>query len=437
MQLNNRLWRNALATAQTVAAISCASVGPATNPASGQTRVGSETRQISATEGDSATGVKVASAANNAFGLQLYGRLKEKGNLALSPASLVMSLSTVYLGAAGETEREIATTLKLESADRAAVEKGFELFATRELATKTRSEAVQLSLANCLWVRPDRSIRPGFEQIVKNLGGQLKKADFNQDTARQTVNRWVAETTHGKIQQLFSAEDLSDQTEFVLGSALYFRGLWAAPFLAQNTKSLPFHRANGSADAVATMHQVTKLPYAHTNRCQILKMPYGESNQPNGPTPFSMVLILPSDPRAADLPSDFVSEYLKVGAELKPTKVSSFIPKFKIECRLPLSKTLAAMGMKQAFTDRADFSGIVDKPPPVRLQQLVHQAFVSVDERGTEAAAATGTQFYPAGASLGKPVEFRADHPFLFLIEVRHGEDTTILFLGRVIDPKE
>ncbi len=368
--------------------------------------------------------------AMTAFTTDAYKQLaRGDGNLILSPFNIGTALSMVLAGARGKTAQEIESVLHThyDSAYDAALG---ELLAG--LKKSGNADGNELHTANGLWVQQGFPLEPAFESILANhYQAPLNPLDFvrNPEGARSRINRWTEEQTNEKIKNLFPAGSLDASTRMVLTSAIYFYGRWQAPFQSTQTQPAPFTLPSGTTVQTDLMNQTANFRYADEPTAQILEMRYAGTGMA-----FDVLL-----PKVSDgLPA--LEKLLTPGnlkgwcGNLAGRSVQVSLPKFRIESQFSLTKALSAMGMPDAFTSHADFSGITTKEK-LYISDAVHKAFVDVSERGTEAAAATGFAMRAAAMRRPEPpVVFRADHPFLFLI--RDTNTDTVLFIGRLTNPK-
>lgn len=372
---------------------------------------------------------------DNQFALDLYAKLRgEDGNLFFSPYSISTALAMTRAGARGDTAAEMDKVMhftlpqeKLHSAFAALIKE-----VNGDPADKKRG--YQLNTANALWGQKDFGFKADFLKLVKDdYGAGLNELDFigAPEPARQTINGWVEKQTQNKIKDLLKQGDVTPDTRLVLTNAIYFKGDWASQFKKDQTKDEPFHLgADKKADA-PLMHQQGEYGYFDGGTFQALELPYAGKN-------LSMVVLLPKTiDGLGDLEKDLTADKLAgwIG-KLHKQEVIVTLPKFKTEQRVSLGKTLSEMGMKLAFDDqKADLSGMAGKPGTLFISDVIHKAFVDVNEEGTEAAAATAVVIArPSAIHVEPPTPvFRADHPFLFLI--RDVRSDSILFLGRLADP--
>lgn len=376
-------------------------------------------------------------AANNRFALAMFGHLAEpRENLFFSPLSLVTALAMTYAGARGETAAEMARVLGFEGGDSDHAALG--AFLARLNAAG--GDRYELALANSLWGQEGEPFVAEFLELVgRHYGGGMNLVDFQgaAEATRQAINGWVEVRTKEKIRDLIPQGGVDALTRLVLVNAVYFKGQWVLPFEKELTRDLPFYREGGGEVKVPLMHQQAEVRYTKADGFQVVDLDYEGDD-------LSMLVLLPDvkdglseleQKVSADLLRDYV-------ARMWEQQVKLFLPRFKLTWgTAELSVHLEALGMPLAFNeDRADFSGINGQGPEtgdsISISKVFHQAFVEVNEEGTEAAAATAVAIVAQGMPEMPPSIpiFRADHPFLFAI--RDKKSGVILFLGRVIDPK-
>jgi serpin B len=364
---------------------------------------------------------------NTAFATDLYGRLKnEKGNLFLSPYSISTALAMTLAGARGETAEQMAKVLHFGLPQ----ERLPPTFASLEAeldAIQKRGE-VQLSIANSLWPQKGHPFLPEYVGLLKQYyGTSVTPLDYAgaAEAARNTINDWVDAKTNHKITDLIGPGVLGRETLLVLANAIYFKGDWAAQFDPKQTTVQPFHVASDKDVKCQLMTHAGAYAYAETSGLQVLELSYAGDD-------LSMIVLLPqkTDGIGAlerELTASKLAEWTKA---LRQRRVEVFLPKFKLSSMFSLKEILVAMGMADAFSGKADFSGM-DGTHTFVISALLHKAFVDLNEEGTEAAAATGVVV--TTAMFEQIPVFRADHPFIFLIRDKH--NGSILFLGRLTDP--
>jgi len=372
---------------------------------------------------------------NAVFAFDLYQELRNgEGNLFYSPYSISAALGMTYVGARGETEREMADTLHFTlPQDR--LHPAFngldQLLASRGKGAQGKDDqGFRLNIVNAIWGQRGYQFLSNFlDTLAANYGAGLRILDFVTDPerARQTINDWVSEQTEGKIKDLIPAGVLGSSTRLVLTNAIYFNAAWLFPFQEQLTADAPFHLLDGSQVTAPMMHVSESFAYIENDDLQVVELPYdGEE--------LSMIILLPRDGQFKTVESALDAGYVEgIIDDMAHGQVNLTMPKFEFDAKLSLVKTLAAMGMPEAFSRQADFSGMTDGRD-LYISDVLHKAYVSVDESGTEAAAATAVVMKELAIAPGKPVNVTLDHPFIFLI--RDTGTGTILFLGRVVDPQ-
>ncbi len=367
-------------------------------------------------------------AGNTRFALDLYRRLRAaEGNLFFSPHSISTALAMTYAGAGGATKQKMAETLHFMPD----VQKLHPACASlqSQLMQEQGKGALELNIANALWVEKNFSLLETFTDLTgRYYEAALKMVDFKNDTekARRTINAWVEEKTKNKIQELIKPGVLDSLTRLVLTNAIYFKGSWAHRFKPDRTKEEQFWIETGTAVMSPLMNGQDEFGYLEDETLQALEMPYAGDS-------LSMVVLLP---RTVDglkgLEDMLTAEELTARLDgIRQREVRVCMPKFTMDAEFELAKTLGAMGMPEAFSETADFTGMTGGRD-LFISAVVHKAFVEVNEEGTEAAAATGVAMRLTAAPAPPPL-FRADHPFLFLI--RHKPSGSILFMGRVVQP--
>jgi serpin B len=370
---------------------------------------------------------------NQAFALDLYRALlkEEDGNLFYSPYSISVALAMTYAGARGVTEREMAEVMHFTlSQDRL-----HPAFNALDLLLSGRGggdegeedEGFQLNIANALWGQKGYEFLPEFlDVLAENYGAGLRVLDFGQEPekARQIINDWVYEKTEEKIQDLLPEGILDAATRLVLTNAVYFNAKWHHPFQESETRDGVFHLLDGSHVTVPLMSQTTSLRYDEGDGYQVIELPYTGDE-------LAMDIFLPSEGTFESFEGSLTSERVNgILENLEPVSILLNMPKFEYESDMSLREVLIEMGMPSAFGNGVDFSGM-DGTKNLTIEDVVHKAFVSVDEVGTEAAAATAV-IVAESAMMGQ-AEMTIDRPFIFLI--RDIETGTVLFVGRVVNP--
>jgi len=370
---------------------------------------------------------------NAAFALDLYGQLKTSpGNLFFSPYSTSTCLAMTYAGARGETEKQMSRVLHLDKDQRKVHASFSEL--QRQLSEASNQKGIELSVANCLWAQKGHPFLPAFLEVAKaEYQANVNQADFitEAEVARGEVNRWVAQKTEDKIQNILPPGSLTGLTRLVLANAIYFKGVWAKPYDKAETSSQPFHLSTTRRTDVPLMHHFDNVRYMEDTDFQAVELPYQGGE-------LSMVILLPRRADACGHLENRLTPALLTRSlnQMKQQRVEIFLPTFKVESGFDLNDSLARMGMPHAFGPKSDFSGM-DGTKFLYISGVFHKAWGEVNEEGTEAAAATAVSI--AARAVTKPPPpppvFRADHPFVFFI--RDTRSGSILFLGRLADPSQ
>lgn len=378
-------------------------------------------------------------AANNRFAFDLYGQLAEKpGNLFFSPFSGHAALTMTAAGARNETLAEMRKVLHLPTDAVTDVGYGQLLPRVNGAGVAPKKRGYQLRTANAVWAQKGESWRLEFQTRLAGYGtGAFRDADFiaGPEAERKRINDWAEQETNGRIKDLIPERVIDDKTRMVLANAVYFKGLWEAPFDPKQTHPAGvFTLADGTKTAVPLMSREGGFRYYSAPEqgggwepeFEVAELPY-KGDQ------VSMVILLPRKPDG--LPAlmkkvtpDSLNQWLTQANDAKEMPLR--MPKFRIETEsMSWKEPLAKLGMPTAFLDgKADFSGMSDKLL-LHIHAVIHKAFVEVNEEGTEAAAATAVIM----AAVSARREFVANHPFLFLI--RHKPTNAILFVGRFEKP--
>ena len=371
---------------------------------------------------------------NNAFAVALYGQLRSHdGNLFFSPESISTALAMTYAGARGDTATEMAKTLHFTLPP----ERLHPAMGALLSDLNAPHNGYQLRVADALWAQRDYVFRDDFLKLNKrDYGAGFNQVDFKGATeaARLTINQWIEQKTEHKITNLLQPGVLDSQTKMVLTNAIYFKGDWLTPFNKEWTEDDDFHLSPAKNVKAPLMHLNEGFDYFDGGTFQALEIPYESGD-------LSMIVFLPKD--IGGLPAfeqSLTASHMKQWLDkLQPVpEVILTLPKFQMTRQIGLAGTLAAMGMPSAFNDNAaDFSGMTGKRE-LFISAVIHKAYINVDEKGTEAAAATAVVMEKAMAMPPRfqpppPPVFRADHPFVFLI--RDNRSGGILFMGRVTDP--
>jgi serpin B len=374
-----------------------------------------------------AMGASLAVDSTCPFALDLYGRLRRQpGNLFISPYSLNTALRMVQAGADGKTAEEMDAVLRVPAVladDRHKVPGEF----VSDLQADPADKGCELSVAKGVWVQRRFPLLPAYTELLRSrYRAAVRLADFTDSAAASSeINGWVAGQTHDRIKDLLPADSVGDLTRLVLVNAVHFKGAWLNPFNPKVTRDAPWHWDDGDAASkpAAMMRQAGTFPFYQDEHLSALQMPYKGKR-------LAMLVLLPREGKLSDLETSLTAERLNgIISDLRSVEVGVSFPRFTTHDHMELSSTLQAMGMREAFSDAADFSKM-DGHRDLKISKVFHGAFVQVDEVGTEAASASAVVMQVKGPPPER--QFKADHPFVFLI--RAVDSGAILFMGRVSD---
>lgn len=371
---------------------------------------------------------------NEAFALELLRKNPDSGNLFYSPHSISIALAMAYAGAAGETKAQMKEVLHFEQPDDVLNS----AFNTLDQALESRGKGAKgvdgapfrLRMANAFWTQRGETFLSSYLDILaEDYGSGINLVDFieHAEKARETINSWVSERTEERIPELLEEGVIGQDTRFVLTNAVYFNAAWAKPFSASATEDGPFTRDDGAEVSVPLMYESVKGRYAEGSDYQAAEIAY-DGNE------VRLLAILPkTQPLEAFVNELDIEKMNEIVDSLSTARIRLTLPRFELRTKLMLADQLKAMGMRDAFSDAADFSAMNGRRD-LYLRHVIHEAFVKVNEEGTEAAAATAVVGERMSADLEeKLAEFKADRPFLFVI--RDVETGAALFIGRVTDP--
>ena len=383
------------------------------------------------------------SANNNAFAFDLYHALtaddeSKDGNLFYSPYSISSALAMTYAGARGDTEAQMAEALRL-FIPQDPLHPAFNALhhrLTRQPENATSGDNFTLNIANAVWGQQGHPFAEDFSRTLSDhYGAGIRTADFNADpeASRNTINDWVADSTEGRITGLIPEGIINSLTRMVLTNAIYFKAAWLTQFLPADTRKEPFTLLDGSVIQVSTMSTEEQFAYARGEGFQAVNLPYVGNAA-------TMTILLPDQGRFQEFEDGMDQETAaRIIREMTFQQLHLKLPKFRFESKLMLSETLRSMGVTEAFDPgSANFSGMDGRSCKAGdeeclfIQEAVHKAHVSVDEEGTEAAAATAV-IMGIESEKPEPINLFIDRPFIFLI--RHNDTGAILFMGRVLKP--
>ncbi|XHX76668.1 MAG: serpin family protein [Stenomitos frigidus ULC029] len=366
-------------------------------------------------------------AANTKFGFKLFSELLKqdsKQNVFVSPSSVAIALSMAYNGASGETQQQMAKTLKLQGMTLNELNRAN---AKLKALLENPDSGVQLAIANSLWARQGVPFKPTFMQNnQKFYGAQVTELDFADPNATATINNWVKENTRGKISQIVDA--LKPDDVMFLINAIYFKGTWTKAFDKSETSNKPFYRSNGSQKNHPMMAQTGSYKYYENNQFQAVSLPYGREH-------VSMYLFLPKKAsNLSRLTKTLTAEnWQQWMGQFRTQPGSVQVPRFKLEYDVELKKALSALGMPIAFdANKATFDNL--STVATKIDQVKHKTFVDVNEEGTEAAATTSIGMVTTSMPISQPFQMNVDRPFFCAI--RDNKTGTVLFMGAIVDPK-
>ena len=377
----------------------------------------------------------------NAFGLRLFGQLAGASNAFYSPLSVSAALTALFVGARGDTAREMAAVLGLDDDPQKVAE---EMAVLRHALEPRRiqdepgggmRDSFSLTLANALFVEEGYALQTDYCDLLEDLGSDLFSTAFQHATqAAERINGWVTEKTAGRIRDLVSPDVLHADTRTVLANAIYFKGRWVEVFSEGATSPRPFHLLPGSDPSTVDVPMMRKQDtYRYWREArgglEALWIPYEGG--------LSMLVLLPAIGQLEEAQSKLSAELVaRVSADAKRALVDLVLPRFELRSSFLLRQALHDLGLNVVFDRlRADFTGISPHREVLSLGEVLHQAWVKVDEEGTEAAAATAVMVLGAAMVVERPrpIPFIVDRPFLFAI--RDERTGAVLFVGRVVDP--
>jgi len=375
--------------------------------------------------------------ANNRFALDLYGRIADDpkagdGNIFFSPFSISSALAITYEGARGTTAEEIRSVFHFPE-NQTVMRSGFAGIIS---GINSKANAYMLRTANALWAEQTYPFLAGYISAAEqHYGAKTTNLDFinKPEESRVTINTWVEDLTEDRIKDLLQPGTIDPLTRLVITNAIYFKGTWMKQFDQNKTTDADFRTGTGKTVRVRMMERTDEdaiYGYAETDILQALSMPYESGDGKD----LSMLVLLPKTDDLSMVEESLNTSTLSLLHDLlKTRRVIVYFPKFVMETKYSLPGVLSAMGMPTAFTRAADFSGM-DGTKNLYIDDVIHQAFVEVNEEGTEAAAATAVVMRLSAMPLEETAPlFRADHPFIFLIQ--ENETGNILFMGKVSDP--
>ena len=360
----------------------------------------------------------------------------ESGNIFVSPLSLSTAMGMLEAGAAGETKSEINRVFRYPKTDIHAALGGLREAASRTVAPGPYDESDPqiTSIANSVWTDKSMQLKPEYLRILdEGYGLAPEPLDFanSADKSRETINDWVESQTNDKIQDLLKKSNVTPITRVVLVNTIYMMSHWQDVFYEGKTKPVPFYIDGGDADTRDLMHQTQDYQRLKVKGGEALKIPYANKT--------SMIVIRPKGKRGLEsvnamMTQSTLREVLETIDQVPYVRTDLALPKFKLKARYELNEPLQNMGLNTIFTDAADFSNMSDEGG-LRVSNIIQQVFLDVNEKGTEAAAATAATIVAVSARLNppKPEPFIVDRPFIMLI--RDDVTGSIMFAGRITNP--
>jgi len=363
--------------------------------------------------------------ADNAFGIDIFKLLAETEdeNFTISPLSISLALAMTYNGAEGETKAAMEEALRVKGFTTDEINKSYQSLVDALLAA---DEKVTLEIAQSIWYRKGFNVLPDFKTVNQTYyDAEVNELDFSRADAKDVINGWIEDKTHDKIKDMIDGVE-PDHVMFLV-NAIYFNGEWRSKFETKNTQQRDFTKEDASISKVDMMQKTDSINFFSNETFSAIEMPYGRGN-------FNMVVLLPNeDKKCSDIIESLSAEKWAtwIASFQMREEVSIWMPKFKDEYEVKLNDVLKAMGMEVAFTQSADFSGI-NGDGGIYIDYVQHNTFIDVNEKGTEAAAATVVAIKEFSMPM-KP-EFHVTRPFLFAITEK--ETGAILFIGKMAAPK-
>jgi len=374
---------------------------------------------------------------NSEFALSFYNQIRQgEDNIIFSPISISLALSMTMAGAESSTEQDMLEALQIVLSEES-VHPTFNALlqeiekSQSETPEETEGSNFQLNIANSLWGQADYAFKENYlDTLAQHYGTGIYNVDFiqNPEAARQAINAWVEQATQDKIQDLVPPDAINSLTRLVLANAIYFNGSWRYPFNESATAEGTFFLLDGSETMVEMMKlSGERLPYSRRDSFQVVKLPYLSPD-------FVMSIILPDAGAFVEFEENLDYEGLKTALEnMNFEEINLQMPKFDFTTTTNAVRPLSELGMENAFkAETADFSGITDEEE-LFITDVLHKATITIDEKGTEAAAATAVIVGITSAMPGEPIPLVIDRPFIFLIQ--HQPTGAILFMGRVTQP--
>ena len=345
-------------------------------------------------------------------------------NLMISPLSISLALAMTYNGADHETKKAFEKVLHLNGLSAEDINKSYQSLVKALLSVDPK---VIMEIANSIWYRNTFHVEDKFLQVNKTYyDARVSAMNFADPSSLETINQWVADHTHDKIDKIIDQIDPMDIMYLI--NAVYFKGTWKYQFDENNTQEAPFYDEEGNSSGNAQMmHIKGDVNYTSNELFHAIDLPYGQGN-------FSMIILLPKKGKSLDdVAENMTDQNWKIWTDsfTENKDFSIYIPKFKFEYKKKLNNALIKLGLGEAFSGNADFTKI-NPQGNLSISEVMHKTFIEVNEEGTEAAAVTSVTIRLT--SIGPSDEFRADHPFIFII--REKSTGAIMFMGKVGEPE-
>ncbi len=366
---------------------------------------------------------------NNLFAFDLYKMISVKPeNMFYSPYSISAALAMTYTGARNNTEKQMSSVMHFPASNEAFYNQYNTVL--KDINALNDGSTMNIYTANSIWAQKNFKFKEDFIGVLKNsYNSSLNTVDFIKETeaSRILINKWVEDQTKEKIKDLIQPGLIDYLTRMVLVNAIYFKANWETAFDEKQTQKMDFYINESSSVTCDFMFAEKEFKYYEQgDELKAIEIPYSKGN-------MSMLVIMSKEKNGFAQVNKLMSLelYNKINEGLVSKKVKLWLPKFKTTSEFELSEVLQQMGMREAFSDNADFSGMTGKKD-LKISKVIHKAFVEVNEAGTEAAAATAVVMRVKSMPVNPP-EFRADHPFMFII--KENKNNSILFAGNIFDP--
>ena len=365
---------------------------------------------------------------NNQLGFTVLSEAEpnKDGNIFISPTSLFMALSMVYNGADGVTKDEMAKVLQVEGIEADELNRAN---ASLMNLFHSSSEKIQLNIANSIWLNENFHFQDDFAKNNRDyFNAEIQEIDIFDSESPKMINQWVEEKTNGKIEEIVDSP-LDPDLVTVLINAIYFKGDWKYEFDESQTEDRPFYLKDGSTKDVPLMSLEEKLAYMENETLQAVSLPYGEENE------MSMNVILPKENVDLEEFQNMLTyeNWQKWTSEFQVKEGTLLLPKFQLEYEATLNDMLKKLGMTTAFAKGANFGKMIQEGDPLWISTVKQKTYLDVNEKGTEAAAATSVEMVTESFNMDGPFRMEVNRPFV--IAITENRSNTILFLGEINNP--